>query len=266
MYNPSWLRFCKRVVRAGLGVDHLLMPDLGVKTLRLGSAYGGWSIAPEPLESVAQPIVLSFGLGDDISFDQEVASRFGAKVYGFDPTPMSLNWLEHAQKPDSMEIYPIGIAKVDGVQVFSGAPDDKRGNFSMKAEEGSSVTCRVMTYRSILDMIKVTRPDVLKIDIEGAEYDVIPDILKSDLPTQLLVEFHHRLHSITVSDTLGAVSAIKEAGYQLISVSPSGQEMSFLLAPRQPDAASAEDQFAKQNASALGETVCILNDQTVQSK
>ena len=42
---------------------------------------------------------------------------------------------------------------------------------------------------SILDMIKVTRPDVLKIDIEGAEYDVIPDILKSDLPTQLLIDF-----------------------------------------------------------------------------
>ena len=230
MYNPSWLRFCKRVVRAGLGTDHLLGRDLAVETLRLGSIYGGWSVAPEPLNSVRQPIVLSFGLGDDISFDQEVTSRFGAKVYGFDPTPRSLDWLEDVVKPDSMEVYPIGIAKADGVQTFFGSPADARGNFSSKAGGGTSVDCRVMSYRSILDMIGVSRPDVLKLDIEGAEYDVLPDILKFDLPTQLLVEFHHRLHGINVDDTLRAVSSIKKAGYKLISVSPSGQELSFMLA------------------------------------
>jgi len=26
MYNPDWLRYCKRVVRAALGTDHLLRP------------------------------------------------------------------------------------------------------------------------------------------------------------------------------------------------------------------------------------------------
>ena len=34
--------------------------------------------------------------------------------------------------------------------------------------------------------------DVLKMDIEGAEYAVLDDMLQSDiLPDQLLVEFHH---------------------------------------------------------------------------
>lgn len=229
MYNSDWLRYCKRIVRVGLGTDHLLKPDLRLATRRLGSDYGGWVVAVEPLRKTTNPIVLSFGLGDDISFDEEICRRYSARVYGFDPTTASLNWIAARGKPTNMQVFPIGIANFDGRQKFLLPARDFRGNFSAKAPAGNPIICNVMRYSSILSLLELQHIDVLKLDIEGSEYDVIPDIMTSSiLPVQLLIEFHHRLHRISVAETRKAVNMIREAGFSLFSVSPGGQELSFI--------------------------------------
>jgi FkbM family methyltransferase len=229
MYNPDWLRYCKRVVRAGLGTDHLLRPQLTLATKQVGSSYGGWVTATGALRRVPTPIVLSFGLGDDISFDEEIARSYGAFVYGFDPTPTSLNWIATQRIPSNMQIYPIGIANFDGQQQFLLPENDNRGNCSVKAAIGAPVTCEVLRYNSILALLKLPRVDILKLDIEGSEYDVIPDVLSSSiLPVQLLIEFHHRLHGIHIRDTRKTVQMIQDAGFAIFSVSPGGREMSFI--------------------------------------
>jgi FkbM family methyltransferase len=229
VYNPSWLRYCKRVVRAGLGTDHLLRPELTVETTYVGSDYGGWIVAVEPLANTANPVVLSFGLGDDISFDEEMIRRYDAIVHGFDPTPISLNWIAARELPDNMKVSPVGISNVDGTEIFMLPDKESRGNYSAKSAGGVPVFCQVQRYASIVATLKLRRVDVLKLDVEGLEYEVIPDILASAvLPQQLLVEFHHRLHQIGVSQTLAAVDAIRHAGYSLFAVSPGGKELSFI--------------------------------------
>ena len=228
MYNPDWLRYCKRVVRAGLGYDHLLRPDRSLDCVHIGSDYGGWVVATARLARTASPVVLSFGLGDDISFDETVCADFGAKVYGFDLTPVSLNWIATRNIPAEMEIFPIGIACVDGKQTFAMPTKEERGNYSVKTRGDAGISCDVMRYNSILAMLKLHRVDILKLDVEGSEYDVIPEILDSPVrPIQLLVEFHHRVHNIHVNETLAAVGKIRQAGYFLFSVSSGGREMSF---------------------------------------
>jgi hypothetical protein len=67
-------------------------------------------------------------------------------------------------------------------------------------------------------------------DIEGAEYEVLADMLaqRTDVK-QLLVEFHHRWPHIGVEKTKQAIRALNEAGYRIFSVSPSGAEYSLLM-------------------------------------
>jgi FkbM family methyltransferase len=231
MYKPDWLRHAKRMCLGALGVDHLLTGDVLLRTAHVGSRYGGWRIALDPLIGVEKPIVFSFGLGDDISFDTEMAGRFGAKVYGFDPSPMSLKFIDVNGKPDSMEVFPIGLSDVDGSQVFTAAATDKRGNFSVKANREVTVIGNVMRYDSIVAMLDVRCPDVLKLDIEGSEYEVLPDILsRPDLPKQIVIEFHHRVHGIKVEETLRSVAALRAGGYRIFSISPSGHEFGFIHA------------------------------------
>jgi hypothetical protein len=70
--------------------------------------------------------------------------------------------------------------------------------------------------------------DVLKMDIEGAEYDVISDLLSSRVQVdQLLVEFHHRWPEIGLLKTRNTVDQLNSAGFRIFDISPSGEEFSF---------------------------------------
>jgi Methyltransferase FkbM domain len=71
--------------------------------------------------------------------------------------------------------------------------------------------------------------DLLKMDIEGAEYAVIDDLVDSNIrPAQILVEFHHRMPGIGPERTRHAVLQLRRAGFGLFAVSPSGEEYSFI--------------------------------------
>jgi len=73
--------------------------------------------------------------------------------------------------------------------------------------------------------------DLLKMDIEGAEYSAIEDILSSHTPVrQLLVEFHHSWPSIGVQRTQATLKLLRVNGYRVFDVSPSGSEISFYRA------------------------------------
>ena len=65
--------------------------------------------------------------------------------------------------------------------------------------------------------------DVVKMDIEGSEYDVINDISRSKIrPKQLLIEFHHRFPEVGIRRTKVAISTLRSMGYKIFSVSSHG--------------------------------------------
>ena len=71
--------------------------------------------------------------------------------------------------------------------------------------------------------------DILKMDIEGAEYRVIDDMLRAGIhPTQILVEFHHRHPGAGASMTKAAVAALRSHSYEVFWSSESGEEYCFI--------------------------------------
>jgi hypothetical protein len=66
-------------------------------------------------------------------------------------------------------------------------------------------------------------------DIEGAEYEVIDDIVRLGLRIpQLLVEFHHRLPGVGIEPTRRAVAQLNAAAYKIFFAAESGEEYSFI--------------------------------------
>jgi hypothetical protein len=61
--------------------------------------------------------------------------------------------------------------------------------------------------------------DLLKLDIEGAEYDVIDDVLRDRLAIrQILVEFHDRFEGIEAVRTARTVESLLDNGYVLFNI------------------------------------------------
>ena len=71
--------------------------------------------------------------------------------------------------------------------------------------------------------------DLLKMDIEGAEYQVVDDICRSGIrPKQILVEFHHRFSNVGIAKTKNAINRLRNIGYGVFSISNSGEEVSMI--------------------------------------
>lgn len=85
------------------------------------------------------------------------------------------------------------------------------------------------TLSTIAAALGSARIDVLKMDIEGAEYDLLPAIVRCPVPIgQLLIEFHHRAGIGSLKDTVNGVEQLRSAGFQLFHVSETSSEFSFL--------------------------------------
>jgi FkbM family methyltransferase len=216
----------KKALRVALGRDPNIAPDAHLPTERHGSAYGGWTIHP-PLDH--DSVIYSFGVGEDISFDLALIERYGVTVHAFDPTPRSIAWVREQRPPAGFRLHEYGLAAYDGVATFHPPANPDHISHSMLDRAGGSAPIEVPVRRLATAMAELghDRIDLLKMDIEGAEYTVLEDI--AGLPIgQILVEFHHRFKDVGVERTRAAVALLRERGYRLFAVSPSGEEFSFL--------------------------------------
>lgn len=74
-----------------------------------------------------------------------------------------------------------------------------------------------------------TRIDILKMDIEGAEYDVIDNLIDSALrPKMLLIEFHHRFKGIGKQKTYSSIEKLRQNDYLIASISVTGREFCLI--------------------------------------
>jgi hypothetical protein len=67
-----------------------------------------------------------------------------------------------------------------------------------------------------MDELNHQKIEILKMDIEGAEYDVIEDLLQSNPDVRkLLVEFHHRFSSIGKHKSKDIIEKLINHGYRI---------------------------------------------------
>jgi len=199
--------------------------------LRMGNDYGGYFVCPEGLD--AGSVVYSFGIGEDISFDRAMIERFGVTIHAFDPTPRSIEWVR-TQDVKALVLHEYGLADYDGAASFTSPENPEHISHTLLPREGATrerVEVEVRRLSTIARELGHERIDVLKMDIEGAEYGVIEDLLASGMPIrQILMEFHHHLPGVPLLRTERAITELNRAGYRIFDASDSGHEFSFIRA------------------------------------
>jgi FkbM family methyltransferase len=189
---------------------------------KFGSEYGGYFLDASMIDTGA--VVYSLGIGEDISFDLSLIERFGVDVQAFDPTPKVKKWLAAQSLPRQFHFHEAGISGRDGEEVFYPPPrEDWVSHSLIQARQYGSGSVRfpVMRLSTAMRIHGHTEIDVLKMDIEGAEYAVIEEIVRKRISVvQILVEFHHRLSSLGTDKTRIALSLLEGHGMKISYVCP----------------------------------------------
>jgi len=158
--------------------------------IRLGSDWGGWMIPDVIGES---SVAYCAGAGGDISFDLELLSR-GATVRAIDPSRVFRDKaLAAAEGNPRFTFHQVALAANDGTLTMYGTVGAdgvmSAGNVYRTTE------ARQVPARSLISLMREAgdnRIDLLKLDIEGSEYDVLESLSPAALGVQVLcVELHH---------------------------------------------------------------------------
>ena len=174
----------------------------------------------------------SCGVGEDISFDLSLIRRHGVRVFAFDPTPRSIEWVKGRKLPLEFQFFGNGIADFDGEADFY--PPEKPEDVSHSLVHGAgrvgrSVRVEVKKLESILKEKGHQRIDVLKLDIEGAEFAVLEDVIRSRIPVgQIVVEFHHRFPEIGWRRLPRIRRLLRAAGYRIFYASEDDRQYGFI--------------------------------------
>ena len=223
--HPRALRFAwQRLRLASSGITESRGPRL--------TCFGGWCADLTALNRGS--VVYSFGLGTDIAWELEMIRRIGAEVQAFDPTPRSRAWLEAQPLPREFRFHPVGISNRDGEIVLHPPRRANNPHFSQDRDSGSkvspeAVSCPVSRLGSIAKRLGHRRIDVLKLDVEGSEFDCVPDLLGSGIEVgQLLLEVHYRNPGRSIQDGIKLLRSILDAGFACAHISGRALEFTFV--------------------------------------
>jgi FkbM family methyltransferase len=209
--------------------------------IHLGTSYGGWHIPDGILGP--ESICYSAGLGEDISFDVELVNRYGCRVHFFDPTPRAQNHFDglieavrhHKKYPvnhnrrqhyrirssqvDKLLFHPFGLYNKDERMKFYAPKDPAHVSHSILNVQNTTIYFegQCMKLRSIMKLFGHEHIDLLKIDIEGAETDVLENMVSEGVkPKIICVEFDEARLTENCERTEQVIMKLRRYGYMAI--------------------------------------------------
>jgi FkbM family methyltransferase len=180
----------------------------------VGSGEGAWTVPVTLLRG--EWVAYCVGVGNNATFDQQLATDYGLRVYSIDPTPVAVRHMAALPRDPARHVFlPFGVWKSDTVLRLY-APMSASNNLSVKDIHGTGryveLPCKTLT--TIMREQGHDAIDLLKIDIEGSWYEVIQDLCTRDVGVSILcAEFDS---PTSPPKALRAVRMLKAKGLELV--------------------------------------------------
>lgn len=220
----------------------------------LGSKYGRKSLIP-PKPASEMITIISGGVGEDISFDVEFASRYECRIVLADPSQPAIDhfklvveslgnkatqdYSNSSRQPvysynlsnvsgDSLQFFPVGLWESNTTLDFFLPPDSTRdssgsisGIHSFYKPTSDSHKIKVVTIKQLMADAGLSNLNILKLDIEGAGLEVVQKMFKDNIfPDQILIEIDE-MHFPSLKSKSRAQKffwLFKENGYCLVFI------------------------------------------------
>ncbi|CAJ0944808.1 unnamed protein product, partial [Mesorhabditis belari] len=169
-------------------VPEIFCPSL----IRVGNVDDGGKWVCNPVAMPANCVVMSLGVATDPSFEREIQLISDQKC--------------------SVQSYDKDDSVIDGFE--------KINAFFTKAliSTRDNPETNERSIRGEMKRLKIDRVEILKIDIEGSEFTVIPDLIDQATFCQILIEIHGK-----PKDVIDLIVKMAKKGYRLFSYEINGR-------------------------------------------
>lgn len=185
----------------------------------MGTAYGGWMMPTEMID--ANWLCYSVGAGADISFDLELMDRYNATIRSIDPVEPYVTLARQAagDRP-RFSAYQAAITTADAPIRMQITHDPGSRSLSAARLYDSDRFFEVPGRRleSLMAEFGDDHIDLLKLDVEGSEYEIIPTLDFRALGIKLFGTQLH--HSGSVSQARALIEAMRNQGYDPVAIRP----------------------------------------------
>ena len=168
-----------------------LKPGNLFNLIRLGKNNdGGYLICKNSLEK--SNCLVSFGISNDFSFEENFNKLNNIRVFAFDPTVTNKFFLKNiitSLLKFNLKFFFNNVLNYLNFKKFFNNKENLF--FKKKIGKGGNIN---FPYVSIADIVKLTNNNsqiFFKIDIEGAEYRILDDLIeRSNIISGIAIEFH----------------------------------------------------------------------------
>lgn len=183
--------------------------------VRVGSEYGGWHIPIIRTDWVCCTV----GVGEDATFDVALAGH-GCRVIAVDPTPRAIEYMRPILATQKrLQLEPVAVWTEETDLSFFPPKDPQHVSFSATNLQGTRQPIKVPAkpLPAILQAAGVDQVDLLKLDIEGAEYAVLERLNLDALGARILcVEYH--FNGAGLPKMIRAIRSIERRGWRVAYV------------------------------------------------
>jgi FkbM family methyltransferase len=163
--------------------------------------------------------IVSAGVGTSITFEEDLISMFRARIILLDPSPTGIQTMNTRARDELIEFSPRGLAKQSG-NVSFGLPDRQEEGSFKKGNGSDGLTFTCVSLPDLLRENKKSKIDLLKIDVEGFEYEIIASIIEDNIQVDIIcVEIHHNKVidiSETIADAAKLILRVCRKGYVIV--------------------------------------------------
>jgi len=142
----------------------------------------------------SKPVIYSFGIGSNITFDQAAADLYDVPIHMYDPTPGVAGFMEQFKDDPRLIFTQEGVyTEETEIKLFTSKIPGKLNSslYPIHGKDGDYVMVRCRPLEAFVAANGHDHIDILKMDVEGVADDVLLHMLdKTDIrPKQIVAEF-----------------------------------------------------------------------------
>ena len=174
-----------------------------------------------------QSVIVDVGCGYEAEFSKFMIEKYNLNAFGVDPTMKhtpSLKMLEESTKGKFHHL-AIAVTKKDGFITFHESKQNESGSIllehiNIQKDEITSYNVESVSLSELVQRIGTTPVDFIKLDLEGAEYELLDKISDEDINPfkQIFIEFHHHCTNHSTQETKLLVQNICSKGFKVFTL------------------------------------------------